>query len=1066
MMRYAVMTILLLVLLPLLAHAAPLSAEDYTRLVAQLQDKDATVRLAAVNKLAEMREAKGVAPLLTVLHDTDPAVRMAAAEGAMMGGSKIDVLLELLKSDDPAVKKMVISRCRISGKPQWTEALATALKDSDAGVRTAAADGLGTTGDPRAVDALLTAVQDADAGVRVRAVYGLAEFTDPRITTALVPLRKGAGHDLQAAIIRALGKQREPLAVDTLLDALKEPDMSLWRSAIAGLCASDDPRAVTAVTAAINSDNGLLWSSATSALQASHNPAFVASLVGKLQELVREGDLPALAMLSYNAREFADMRSLPDGPQRGRLSLTMQALKNKTDALPEAALPLLHAATPLHRALGAALLVHTRDSRTLPGLAGALKDDNALVRRLAARALRVQGDVRSLPALLTALNDPDDAVRAEVALALGALQDTRATAPLLALLPAQHPDVQFAAVWALGRIADPQATKPLLACYPTCTDAGIREAIVTALGRMHDPQTADFFLTMLKDGTLQQRYDSIQALGDLKEPRAVDALITVMQTPIPATDYRLLSQSNKPEPRNEIRSLGYVVPQSLPIKQTTVRDAAITALGAIGDPRAIDPLIAMLNEPNGGGVMIGSLGSLGAATGTTIKALGHFREERVVRAFLARLAKERYPSDVQDALVYGTVSEVAMPLLVEALHDPNPLLRANVVPVLSRMASDLPIHNDAGEVMPHRPQKDPRLAGLLLAMLPEADIDLRRQLLATLGELGDTRATQPLLTAMKEADTRATALNALKALKDPGAVPGLKVMLSDKDAGLRQYAVEALGAIRTKQAGEALAMALRDTDEQVRGQAALALCANGDARGLETVLALLKAHRSDGNGLPAFAPARIIRALAGRQDPGAIMALLTMLDTEAIYTDREALLALWRSNDPRATAKLLARVRRELTPPALADELPLRHYSPTMDNLCAALREAAEYRLQFEPGDLPGKLTDPHMLELCLSLLSTTASPRYEYFVQGPSIYGLRRNAIWLLGHSASPKAVPPLIDALETGTLEERQEAAIALGKLGDKRAIEPLTAALQHVGTDARPAVEAALKAITNTK
>jgi HEAT repeat protein len=107
------------------------------------------------------------------------------------------------------------------------------------------------------------------------------------------------------------------------------------------------------------------------------------------------------------------------------------------------------------------------------------------------------------------------------------------------------------------------------------------------------------------------------------------------------------------------------------------------------------------------------------------------------------------------------------------------------------------------------------------------------------------------------------------------------------------------------------------------------------------------------------------------------------------------------------------------------------------------------------------------VVELCLSLLQATSrqvtwqwSNQYYYANNDQS---LRQKAIWALGISGNQRAVPALINALESGTLNERKEAAIALGNLKNRTAVVPLIAALRHFGADARPAVVKALTKIT---
>lgn len=91
-------------------------------------------------------------------------------------------------------------------------------------------------------------------------------------------------------------------------------------------------------------------------------------------------------------------------------------------------------------------------------LCSALRDEDWLIRKLAAEILGDIKDVASLDSLLGALEDPKPLVAKAAALALGELRDARATYPLLNLLKHDDPMVSDAAQAALNRIRG-QTTK-------------------------------------------------------------------------------------------------------------------------------------------------------------------------------------------------------------------------------------------------------------------------------------------------------------------------------------------------------------------------------------------------------------------------------------------------------------------------------------------------------------------------------------------------------------------------------------------------------------------------------
>jgi len=1025
-----------------------------------LKDPDAGMRTAAAKAVLALNfrgqedsffppvnDADNLEPFLILIKDADPGVRKMAISNLVSTTDPrtTEALLIALKDTEPEVRKQAARHLHATQTPRVVQTLLDALKDPDADVRAAMVQQLGWTQNPRFFAAAVQALQDANVTVRVSAVNALATFNDPRVVAICRPLLADKEASIRVAAVYALARRPGVNAVEMLLDMLKDAEPSVRVPAIQNLWYYDEPRAVKALITLFQGPQTVEVRRATMyAIENSDNPDFVPPLVTQLKAQLRDEDILPLAEIRDAQGGFGYAISRYDA---------VAALRNKTGALLRPALALLQEATPRSRAMGAALLVHTRDSRALPALTAALHDDQAAVRRVAARALRAQGDVRSLPPLIGALKDPDDAVRAEAALALGEVQDTRATAPLLALLQDKQANVQFAAATALGRIGDPAALAPLLACYQASTDTGLREAITSALANNTDPRVTALLLIVLKDGTPRQRATAITALGARKEVRAVPTLIEIAKLPWQA---EVTQQTGDAKDAGNLRvqQFALLLPSVGPLD---LQQRAMEALGAIGDPHAIEPLLEIVKAND-----------TFKATAAE-KALGHFRDERVVNALIARTALEgerSFFSAAIETLATGAVRDIAISAIITVLHDPSPDLRMRMVQVVLLMVNEHRTQTPTGETLVQPEKKDPRLVEPLLALLPGANGEFRREVCSILGKLGDKRASAPLLALLKTLDpeTRRAAMYALQTLQDPGTIPALQTLLAGKDVELRKTAVTILSVLREKQVAPALAAALADQDAEVRREAAVGLCRLGDPRGLNLLLGLLKDPQYTAKGDTG----QLISALASfPDDPRATDALLALLANARDNNRLDLLHALWKSHDPRAATALLTRAKQEMAFQTAGDGPP-DCYSRTMDLLLSTLHGTDLYSPLDAGRLLPGHLADPRMLELCLSLLQATPRVHTSNVFSSYTDWRrpLRRNAIWLLGYSANPKAVQPLIAALEAGPLEERQEAALALGKLRDKRAIAPLTAALQHVGADARPAVEAALKAITGEK
>jgi HEAT repeat protein len=131
-----------------------------------------------------------------------------------------------------------------------------------------------------------------------------------------------------------------------------------------------------------------------------------------------------------------------------------------------------------------------------------------------------------------------------------------------------------------------------------------------ALAKMKDPRVVDLLLSQISEFNSYYLTGTARLLGDLKNPRAVDVLIQALQDPTPIT-------------------LDYYTPVSYrgtaADNLKTIREEAALALAKIGDPRAVEPLIASLE--------FGEMRGRSAAA----KALGSFKDKRAVEPLIAIL---------------------------------------------------------------------------------------------------------------------------------------------------------------------------------------------------------------------------------------------------------------------------------------------------------------------------------------------------------------------------------------------------------------------------------------------
>jgi HEAT repeat protein len=177
-------------------------------------------------------------------------------------------------------------------------------------------------------------------------------------------------------------------------------------------------------------------------------------------------------------------------------------------------------------------------------------------RAMAAAALGELKDARAVPALISSLNDSAYVVQESVA-ALGKIGDRRAVEPLLPLLTHDDSSVANAAADALAKLGDRRAVEPLLAALPVWTqrhwgglagrletfadDPRVIAALIDqlrgnadvigaahVLGKVRSAAAVDALIPHLKSTSQPVRCSVAEALGSIKDSRAVEPLVAAL----------------------------------------------------------------------------------------------------------------------------------------------------------------------------------------------------------------------------------------------------------------------------------------------------------------------------------------------------------------------------------------------------------------------------------------------------------------------------------------------------------------------------------------------------------
>ena len=447
-----------------------------------------------------------------------------------------------------------------------------------------------------------------------------------------------------------------------------------------------------------------------------------------------------------------------------------------------------------------------------------LADAEGRVRRRAALAIGRVGLPEGVEPLAALLGDPDGEVRQMATFALGLIGSRSAAGPLLGALDDPEPMVQGRAAQALAMIGEEAAaprigamvrarldSAPALAAvhpddlaYPLSPDlesfrlglyalarlkawdplasavlesSGTPRArwwpVAYALQRVEDPRAAPGLLWLLRESGVEAAVFAARGLGLLKERRAVDPLLAVVDA---ARDQRLTAVAVHALGQIGDRRATPAIARLLDRADTdgNVQIEAAAALGALGGEGGIDPLLNRLVDPWPAmrGQALKSVAAIDPAAFLRVLSSLEPDPEWSVRADLARALALLEP-------------DVARPRIRGMLRDDDHRVEAAALEALARVGA-------------------PDLDAVLRGELARPDMVVRATAARLLGERAATAAAADLAEAYARAKgdpgyvARAAALVALTRLAPEVAAPLLREALGDQDWAVRLRASQLL----------------------------------------------------------------------------------------------------------------------------------------------------------------------------------------------------------------------------------------------------------------------------------
>jgi len=509
------------------------------------------------------------------------------------------------------------------------------------------------------------------------------------------------------------------------------------------------------------------------------------------------------------------------------------------------------------------------------------------------------------------------------------------------------PSQQRAAIGRLIQLHDARAAQPLAAMLPITDDEQTRAYIMRALGVLADERAMPAIIDALQnDSSPFVRYDAAIALGHFPSASNVDLLIATLLNP------------DEREGANGAEN---------------VIAGAATALAELGDPRAIDPLLASLSRTDP------------YTLDMVVRALRDFHDERIVDHLLPLFAIEDGLLHVALCDTLGAQGDVrASDALIGELESDSRMIRQAAVEALGKLA-------------------DARATPALLEMLQGETVEeSRRKIIQALASIDDELAVEPLLAVLADgapsAQERQVIVEALGSLGVRRAViPLLTLLASEEDFDVQVRAIRALGALGDARAVDTLLALLTSSDSLICSSACDALGAIGDSRAVGPLIRVL----SGADGV--------------EREPGILER------TPGEFPRRSAAIALGNLGDLRAREALIAALRdpAPFVQIQVIGAIDKMHITQAADSLAELLAPEQDAFVRMHAARVLGDIGDRRAFD---TLIAENLQSD-EQLMRGAACHAL--------GHLKDPRAIAPLQAALNDEDEQVRTAATLALQEI-----------------------------------
>ncbi|GEM_PF-2168069 len=476
-----------------------------------------------------------------------------------------------------------------------------------------------------------------DVNTRIKAAYALARIRDEASFEHLFTIFQSPGEpiNLRSATALCIGEFKGDKAEDILIKGMKEEWEEIRANTLQALADFKTVKSIKAIVKALNDDSERVKNSAAASLGIG-DPSSGKNLheaLNNAQDAVRAKAVKELAA-TRNKKVIEVLSIMIDDPDDTLRKRVIQALGAfESDQVIE---PLL---SRVDKEKGDTLSVlftsiaRIKNDKVIDILLEGLSQPRPEVKMACVQALCDKRSERSIDGLIPLILNPREPVelRSIVAKALGRIRGQKSLDVLFKVIDDDSDMYRTRIEEALIEMEHPELVLRLSALI-TSPKENLRRSAVKIMSRIKNNDAAiDPLLTLLSDPSDEIRGLVVMAMGELKSPKVIEALIHTL--------------SNKAE-------------------SPSVRGRAAQSLGRIKDDRAIPVLVESLKDESD------------YLRSNAVMALGGFKKSEALEALGQALSdsSESVKIYAADALA-GTKDLKALDMLKKAEKDPSDRVR-------------------------------------------------------------------------------------------------------------------------------------------------------------------------------------------------------------------------------------------------------------------------------------------------------------------------------------------------------------------------------------------------------